>query len=75
MTRKQIQLPDDLYDRARRVCVSRKISLAELVRRGLDYILSVYDPKPGAAAGWRLPTPRSLGWKGLSDVELKEHAR
>ena len=44
MTRKQIQLPDDLYERARKVCESREISLAELVRRGLDYILSVYDP-------------------------------
>ena len=42
MTRTQIQLPDDVYDRARKVCKSREISLTELVRRGLEYILSVY---------------------------------
>lgn len=47
MTRTQIQLPDDVYDRARKVCKSREISLAELARRGLEYILSVYATQPG----------------------------
>ncbi len=75
MTRTQIQLPDDVYDRARKVCESREISLAELARRGLEYILSVYAPEPGDPTEWRPPTPRSLGWGGLSDIELKEQAQ
>lgn len=75
MTRTQIQLPDDVYERARKVCRSREISLAELARRGLEYILSVYAPEPGAAEDWQLPTPRPLGWTGLNDAEIKEQAQ
>ncbi len=75
MTRTQIQLPDDVYDRARKVCKSREISLAELARRGLEYILSVYAPEPGAGGEWQPPKPRRLGWKNLGDAEIKEQAQ
>jgi hypothetical protein len=75
MTRTQIQLPDDVYERARKVCKSREISLAELARRGLEYILSVYAPEPGPASGWQPPRPRRLGWKGLTDAQIKEQAQ
>jgi hypothetical protein len=75
MTRTQIQLPDDVYERARKVCKSREISLAELARRGLEYILSVYAPEPGLAAEWQPPKPRALGWTGLNDAEIKEQAQ
>ena len=75
MTRTQIQLPDDVYARARKVCKSREISLAELARRGLEYILSVYATQPGARGEWQPPKPRRLGWQGLSDAALKEQAQ
>ena len=75
MRRTQIQLPDDVYDRARKVCKSREISMAELARRGLEYILSVYATEPGAASEWQPPKPRRLGWKDLSDAEIKEQAQ
>lgn len=75
MTRTQIQLPDDVYERARKVCKSRQISLAELARRGLEYILSVYAPEPDAVEDWQPPKPRALGWKGLNDAEIKEEAQ
>ena len=75
MTRTQIQLPDDVYERARKVCQSREISLAELARRGLEYILSVYAPQPGAAGEWRPPRPRRLGWRGLTDAQVKQQAQ
>lgn len=75
MTRTQIQLPDDVYERARKVCKSREISLAELARRGLEYILSVYAPDPGTAGEWQPPKPRRLGWKGLTDAQIKEQAQ
>jgi hypothetical protein len=74
MTRTQIQLPDDVYDRARKVCKSREISMAELARRGLEYILSVYSSGPGGD-DWQPPKPRNLGWKGLSHAEIKEQAQ
>jgi hypothetical protein len=74
MIRTQIQLPDDVYERARKVCESREISFAELRRRGLEYILSVYAPGP-TTGEWQLPKPRRLGWKGLTDTQLKEQAQ
>ena len=75
MVRTQIQLPDDVYARAKRLAEAREISLAELARRGLEYILSVYAPDQEATAEWHLPEPRHLGWKGLSEAQLKEQAR
>lgn len=75
MTRTQIQLPDDVYARARKVCDAREISLAELSRRGLEYILSVYAPEPGVRTEWQPPKPRNLGWKGLSHAQIKEQAQ
>ena len=75
MTRTQIQLPDEVYERARKVCQSREISLAELARRGLEYILSVYTAPPGGSGEWQPPKPRRLGWRGLSDADLKAQAQ
>ena len=75
MTRTQIQLPDEVFARAKRLCEAREISLAELARRGIEYILSVYSNDPSAVNDWQPPKPRRLGWKGLSDAELKQRAQ
>ena len=75
MTRTQIQLPDDVYDRARKVCESREISMAELARRGFEYMLSIYAPAPDTGGEWQPPKPRNLGWKGLSHADIKEQAQ
>ena len=73
MRRTQIQLSDDIYKRAKEVAETREISLAELARRGLEYMLSVYAPE--SAGNWQPPKPRRLGWKGLNDTQLKEQAQ
>ena len=75
MTRTQIQLPDEVFARAKKLCEAREISLAELARRGIEYILSVYAPEPDANREWQPPKPRNLGWKGLSHAEIKEQAQ
>jgi len=75
MTRTQIQLPDKTFARAKKLCEAREISLAELARRGIEYILSVYDPEPEANREWQPPKPRDLGWKGLSHEEIKAEAQ
>ena len=75
MMRARIRLPDDVYARARKVCDTREISFAELSRRGLEYILSVYAPAPGAGGEWQPPKPRRLGWKGLTDTQIKAQAQ
>jgi hypothetical protein len=75
MIRTQIQLPDEVYAQAKRVCEAREIPLAELARRGIEYILSVYATDSDTDREWHPPTPRKLGWKGLSDVEIKAEAQ
>jgi len=75
MTRTQIQLPDDVFAKAKKLCEAREISLAELARRGIEYILSVYSQDPGSQEGWQPPKPRKLGWKGLTDAEIKAQAQ
>ncbi|MEN9813747.1 MAG: hypothetical protein RL479_2433 [Verrucomicrobiota bacterium] len=75
MTRTQIQLPDETFARAKKLCEEREISLAELARRGIEYILSVYSSGPAPARAWEPPRPRKLGWKGLDEVALKREAR
>ncbi len=75
MVRTQIQLPDEIYARAKKVCEAREIPLAELARRGIEYILSVYTADTDTTREWRPPIPRRLGWKGLSDEEIKAEAQ
>lgn len=61
MIRTQIQLPDALYREVKRVAAEREMSLAELVRRGLETILSCFPAHPESRAMWELPEPRPLG--------------
>jgi len=75
MTRTQIQLPDEVYARAKQLCQAREISLAELARRGIEHILSVYSSAALSADEWHLPKPRDLGWKGLTHAQVKEQAQ
>ena len=75
MTRTQIQLPDEVFAKAKKVCEAREISLAELARRGIEYILSVYAQEPGSQDDWQPPKPRKLGWKDLTDAEIKTEAQ
>ena len=75
MTRTQIQLPDEVYLRARRLCDAREISFAELARRGIEYMLDVYPPADGGERAWSPPTPQACGFRGLSDREIKELAQ
>jgi hypothetical protein len=75
MVRTQIQLPDDVYRHAKRLAEAREISMTELVRRGLELILTQYPPPDEAQPVWQMPAPRNLGWKGLSDAEIKDLAQ
>ena len=61
MIKTQVQLPDSLYEEAKRVAREREISLAEVMRRGLEYIVKVYPPIRPQQREWTRPTPRSLG--------------
>ncbi len=63
MIKTQIQLPDELYKQAKRVARERELSLAEVVRRGVEYITRVYPPLPQEHEAWSLPAPIRAGLK------------
>lgn len=73
--RTQIQLPDALYHRTKRLAQQQEISLAEVVRRGLEHMLRLH-PLVDEPAGWTLPEPRDLGsfrapvedWRELANL-------
>jgi hypothetical protein len=59
MMRTQIQLPDHVYAEAKRIAQEHEISLAEVVRRGLERMIALYPP--GRNTDWDLPAARALG--------------
>ena len=63
MTRMQIQLPDELYQRAKRFAAKRELSLAELTRRGLELFLERYPDDEATSGTWKLPKVKGGGIK------------
>ncbi len=69
MTRTQIQLPDDLYSRAKRFASEREVSLAEVTRRGLELLLDRYPSADTDQEAWQLPRVNAGGLKvALEDL-------
>ena len=64
MIKTQIQLPDRLYRELKRVAREREMSLAEVVRRGAEYITTVYPPLPTEPPASSLPPPVTTGVRG-----------
>jgi hypothetical protein len=82
MIRTQIQLPDEVYARARRVAKAKEISLAELARRGIETILDQYPTPEQIGAEWTPPRVRSGGvkvplarLKDFGEVDISSRAR
>jgi hypothetical protein len=74
MTRTQVQLPDELYRAAKQLAEEHEITLAEVVRRGLEHMLRIYPLRDANAAGWRLPAPRHLGRFRVPEERWRELA-
>jgi len=55
MIRTQIQLPDQLYQRAKAFAAEREVSLAEITRRGLEMFLDRHPQSSIPARRWSLP--------------------
>jgi len=71
MIRTQIQLPDELYRRAKRVAEIREISLAEMTRRGLELFLDRLPPPAQDQDEWKIPRVDGGGIK-VSLERLRE---
>ncbi|CAN5689662.1 antitoxin [soil metagenome] len=63
MTRTQIQLPDELYQRAKSFAAEREISLAEVTRRGIELFLERFPPAAPERKTWQLPRIHGGGIK------------
>lgn len=76
MTRTQIQLPDELYQRAKRFATRRELSLAEMTRRGLEMFLARFPDPSSLSREWKLPTFDGGGIKvpleNLHDISADE---
>jgi len=74
MMRTQIQLPDRIYAEAKRIAQEHEISLAEVVRRGVEWMIACYPP--GRVADWEMPAAHALGdlqappeqWRALANT-------
>lgn len=53
MIKTQIQVPDELYKKAKEIAKAKEWSLAEVFRRGLEYMATTYPTKP--VENWKLP--------------------
>ena len=74
MIKTQIQLPDSLYHEAKRVSRERELSLAEVIRRGVEYVTRVYPPlKAADIRAWQLPkTVRANLRRGVALEALRD---
>ena len=76
MTRTQIQLPDELYQRAKRFAAEREMSLAEMTRRGLELLLDRYPVAGAGREPWSLPRVNGGGLKvalaALRDIAAQD---
>jgi hypothetical protein len=78
MTKTQVQIPDHLYDEAKRIARDYEMSLAEVFRRGLERMLPYYPPRnapPAKGRVWRLPAPQRRGAADLDPRQLRDLAR
>ena len=74
MIKTQIQLPEDLYRRAKQFAAQREWSLAETFRRSIEEMFDRY-PARWDSADWAPPTPRVLGCRPLDVDALKRLAQ
>jgi hypothetical protein len=75
MVKTQIQLPDDLYRRVKRLAERKEWSMAEILRRGAEHMVAVHPEADQAPDAWTPPRPRAVGiHPDLAPVDLRRLA-
>jgi len=75
MIRTQIQLPDEIYKKLKRLAEAKEWPLAEVLRRGAEYMIEVYPEWRLAHKEWVPPEPRQLGTIKAKATELRSLAQ
>ena len=74
MIKTQVQLPDELYYNAKAIADHRGVSLAEVMRQGLEYMARTY-PVRTSAKPWELPVLKSGDFQpNIDQLDLKAFA-
>ncbi len=74
MTRTQIQLPEPLFGRLKRIAQVRDMSVAEVIRRGMElYVQTCTDEVPTLQA-WKMPVLRGSGGHLVDPATIKAEA-
>jgi hypothetical protein len=77
MVKTQIQIPDELYRRVKRLAESQEWSLAETLRRAAELLLTVRSPEGSVdGAAWRLDPPANTQLRAdpFADPDWRMHA-
>lgn len=61
MIKTQVQIPDELFQKAKQVAAAKEWSFAELVRRGLEQMTQRHPVATDQASDWQLPEALDLG--------------
>ncbi|MFM7289973.1 MAG: hypothetical protein ACKO6B_01930 [Planctomycetia bacterium] len=65
MIKTQIQIPEELYQRVKRLAEAQEWSLAETLRRAAELFLAVRPtPPPSSRKAWRLEPPANTQLRG-----------
>jgi len=71
MIKTQVQLPDELYYKAKAIAEKREWSLEEVARRGIEYMALAYPTKTSAKP-WVLPVLKSGDFRpDFDQLDLK----
>jgi hypothetical protein len=74
MTRTQIQLPEPLFRRLRSIAQTRDVSVAELIRRGMELYAMTCPEVTAAAPSWTMPVLRGSGGHLVDPASVKGEA-
>ena len=81
MVRTQIQLPDELHHKLKRLAELQETSLAEILRRAGEREVAAHPELDRAPQVWEPPTPRAVGirddvpvdqWRSLANESPAE---
>jgi len=71
MTRTQIQLPEPLFRRLKKIAADRDWSLAELIRRGMENYAHTCPEAGLAQRPWSMPILRGSGGHRVDPASLQ----
>ncbi len=75
MTRTQIQLPEPLFQRLKKIAAQRDWSVAELIRRGMEtYVTTCPEVTAEAESKWEFPVLRGSGGHLRDPAEVSAEA-